>query len=649
MVLKSFRNASNSIVIKILFTAIILSFCLWGVGDIIRNYSASRAIAKVDKARITVEQFLREYSHEKQRIRNLGKKPLTDEELKALNIKDIVLDRLINTLIIEQSYDKFGIVVPKKSLVSLIHSMPEFQRNGGFSVRTYENALKNSGLTEQSFLQLIRKNLAQTQLLHPFVAGYKIPRIIKEKIIENFTAEHKIVVAKIDVADEDSKKELTEDYMKEYYEINKEKYRTKEKRNISILEIDFSKLAGGFDIPQEEIDKIYKETQYMYVQPEKRDFIRFEFNNKKSADNAWNLINKGETTANIKKKADAKVKIYEGMLRKDYPESVAKELFAIKEGKTSKVYTIGSNYYIYKLTKITKETKTEKEIKAEIREELINEKINSQEFNDMKKELTTKIDDGFGAGKAVSEIAKENGLKLNEIKDIMADNIEKINVYVSDNDTAEKLMQEAITLDEGQSSQIIESENDPMKSYVVTATKIIPSEVPSFETVKSDIRKDCIYETAKKELDCKLKDISDSGAEAVSKLKKAYKLKTYTIRKIDLSEKSKTADVAELSRMAGGLNVIIPMFMKLSRGEVVYHQVNKNTYLVMGLEKITVTNDTNKEGTRNSHKQLDAMAGKEFETIFLEAVKRTTNIKKYYQLLEKTVAEDEKRETESNS
>ena len=649
MVLKSFRNASNSIVIKILFTAIILSFCLWGVGDIIRNYSASKAIAKVDKARITVDQFLREYSHEKQRIRNLGKKPLTDEELKKINIKDMVLNKLITTLVIEQAYDKFGIVVPKKSLVSLIHSMPEFQRNGGFSVRTYENALKNSGLTEQSFLQLIRKNLAQTQLFHPFIAGYKVPNIIKEKILENFMAENKILVAKINISDEHSKKEVTEEYMKEYYEINKEKYKTKEKRNISILEIDFSKLAGGFEISQEKVDKIYKETQYMYVQPEKRDFVRFEFNNKKSADNAWNLINKGESTENLKQKADANVKIYESMLKKDYPEAVAKELFSIKEGQTSKVYTIGSNYYIYKLTKIKKDTKTESQIKAEIRDELVNEKMNSQEFNDMKKELTTKIDDGFGSGKTVFEIAKENGLKIKEIDNVTADDIEKIKGFVFDNETAEKLMQEAMTLDEGQSSQIIESENDPMKAYVITSAKIIPSEIPSFETIKGDIKKDCIYENAKKRLEHKLREISDSGTEAVSKLKKAYRLKTYTIRKVDLSEHSKTSDVAELSKLAGGLNIVVSMFMKLSKGEVIYYQLDNDNYLVMGLEKVKITNNDTQKDERNSHKRLDAIAGKEMESILLEEVKKITNIKKYDTLIEKTIAEDEKRELEGNS
>ena len=62
MILRFFSNGSKSIFAKILFTAIILSFCLFGIGDIIRHVSETKTAISVGKHKISAEQLYREYS-----------------------------------------------------------------------------------------------------------------------------------------------------------------------------------------------------------------------------------------------------------------------------------------------------------------------------------------------------------------------------------------------------------------------------------------------------------------------------------------------------------------------------------------------------------------------------------------------------------
>ena len=99
MILRFFSNSSKSVFAKILFTAIILSFGLWGVGDIIRHVSETKTAISVGKYKISAEQLDREYSQMKQNIKTMGAKPLTEEDFNSLNGKEIILNNIFITRI----------------------------------------------------------------------------------------------------------------------------------------------------------------------------------------------------------------------------------------------------------------------------------------------------------------------------------------------------------------------------------------------------------------------------------------------------------------------------------------------------------------------------------------------------------------------
>ena len=302
MLLKTFRNASHSIVIKILFGAIIFSFCLWGVGDIIKNYAASKSVFSVEKMKVTSEQFLREYSSEKQRIRNIGSKPLSDDEMKKLNIKGMVLDSLIQKTVVEATFNKLNIIVPKKSLLDIVQSLPEFKNNGAFDAKIYEMALRKSGISESGFLMQIRDNVAKTQLLHPIIAGYKIPSFVKDTMTKEFESKKTVLVSKIKVDDMKANEKPTADELKQYYDNNSDKYKKPETRNVALLVVDYQGLAKDFVITDDEVNAYYSSNKDSYASKEKRNFERFVFDAKEDADKAWNMMNRGTPSKEIVKK-----------------------------------------------------------------------------------------------------------------------------------------------------------------------------------------------------------------------------------------------------------------------------------------------------------------------------------------------------------
>lgn len=583
MILKSFRNASHSFAIKVLFSAIILSFCLWGVGDIIRNYSASKAIFTVGKERVTVSQFLHEYSQEKQRIKNMSAKPLTALEIMKLNIKDVVLDKLISASVLEQAYKKLGIIVPRQSIIDVVHSLPQFQNNGGFDSRVYETVIRRSGMSESDFLNSVKSSVERTQLFHPIMAGYKFPQIVRELIAKDFEAEHTILVARVNLNSVNARKSITDEETQQYYAENKEKYRIPETRDVSILTIDYSKLAGDMAVDENEVEKRYQEDKDLYVQAETREFKRFAFETKNAAQKAWELLNKGKETKGIMKKLLPKIDTIKMATRKDFPEAIGKKLFTIRLGKTSDVFSIGNKFYIYKVMKINQpKQRTKAEIKAEIRTDMQNEMLNSPEFGARMKEFKNKIEDGFGAGKAIEDIARETGMRVTQITSMPRYGYIKLSAIAPDEDTAKDLVEAVFETDEKQASQIVASRETDLKSFVVVVNKINSACIPEYEAIKARVTHDYKVEIANKALNDEMREMTSKGKGGVVELKRKYKTNEYKVSKYDLLTKKNATDIARIAKEIPNTSLIVNLMSTLRPGEVTNAKASDTEYVIIG-------------------------------------------------------------------
>ena len=589
MILKSFRNASHSFAIKILFTAIILSFCLWGVGDIIRNYNASKAVFTVNNKRVTVEQFLRAFSHEKQQIQNMSSKPLSDEEISKLDIKGAVLDKLLDALVLECTYEKLGIIVPKKSLTELIYSLPQFQSNGGFDSRIYTQLLRRSGMTESSFLNDIKENIARTQLLHPIMAGYKIPKIIKHMLVNDFVAKRNILVAKIKINDSVGNEKYTDDELMAYYEEHKEKYTIPETRDVSIMIIDYNKVVDALTVDEDEVERVYQETKDLYIQAETRDVERYCFATGSDAEKAWRLMNKGETKEKIEKLLTSKIHTLAKSQKKDYSTKIGSEIFKLRTGEVTGVHKIGDKFYIYKLVHINKANqKTKKQIKDEIRAEMRNEKLNSAEFYNKKKEISNAIDDSFGAGKSIDQVAKDTRMELERIsgdrKEIEKQSLTKTTL---DEETHEQIVKAIFETEEGQVSSLIECPNDETKAYVVSVTKITPSQAAQYDKIRNKVKRDYGHDKSETMIKGRLEEIKDLDSNSISALKENYKPKRYEISKKEVYFSPDANEVVNLLKMVKTREILAKIATSLKVGEIMYEKISDTEYVVIGLESIT--------------------------------------------------------------
>lgn len=586
MILRFFSNSSKSVFAKILFTAIILSFGLWGVGDIIRHVSETKTAISVGKYKISAEQLDREYSQMKQNIKTMGAKPLTEEEFNSMNGKEIILNNIIDKAVETETIRQIGIIVPRKSLANIIYSLPEFQTDGVFNEKLYVSLLRQSGMSESGLLLQIKNSISRNQLFHPIISGYKVPDFIKNKLGAVYESNKTIYVSIFNINDAKEPTDINEDTLKQYYENNKTKYKKPETRNIALLKVDYTKFIEEITITEQEIDEYYKNNKEMFKGVETRDFERFEFSTKEEANNAHTKLIQ-ENPDKVKNKLTANCQLLKETKKEEFPGDVAKDIFNIKEGNVSNVYLIGGKYYIYLLKRINAPIdKSMDEIKKEIKTIIQNEKVNTPEFYSSIKEIKNKIDDSFAAGKDVDSVAKETKAEIINIDDIEKSNDEFIKQYVPDEETRKEVQETVFLTNENQASPIIESKEIDTVSYVVWVRKIKKEAIPELDTIKEQVKNDYILEKKDKATLEIINDMMEDNKDTLNKMKYISNTKKFIISKKDLITKSDNKDVKEIMEKLKSYEILGEVLSILHKNDSKYYKISKDKYALVHVSDI---------------------------------------------------------------
>lgn len=586
MILRFFSNSSKSVFAKILFTAIILSFGLWGVGDIIRHVSETKTAILVGKYKISAEQLYRDYSQMKQNIKTMGAKPLTEEEFNKMNGKEIILDNIIDRAVESETIRQIGIIVPKKSLANIIYSLPEFQTNGVFDEKLYVSLLRQSGMSESGLLLQIKNSIARNQLFHPIISGYKVPDFIRNKLGSVYESNKTIYVSIFNINDAKEPQDLNNETLKQYYENNKTKYKQPETRNIALLKVDYTKFIDEIKITEQEVDDYYKANKESFKGVETRDFERFEFSTKEEANNAHTKLSQ-DGSDKIKDKLSTSCQLLKEIKKEEFPEDVAKDVFNIKEGSISNVYSIGGKYYIYILKKINAPIEKDiSEIKKEIKSIIQNEKVNTPEFYSSIKEIKNKIDDSFAAGKDVDKVAKETRAEIIEIEDIEKDKDNIIKQYVPDDETRKEVQETIFLTNENQASPIIESKEIDTVSYVVWVRKIKKEAIPELDKIKDQVKKDYIFEKKDKATLEIMNDIVDNNKDTLNKMKYIDNTRKFILAKKDLINKSDNKDVKEIIDKLKSYEILNEVLSTLHKNDSKYYKISDNEYALVYVSDI---------------------------------------------------------------
>lgn len=146
----------------ILFFIVILSFIFWGVGSV--DKSTAVPVVKIGKEQITLEDFWTAYDRARNFYKDVYKDKFNDELEKQLNIKQLVLDALINERVLFITAKKAGITVTDEELEDAIINDPAFLRDGRFNKDIYLRILDLNRMTPEFFESMKRKEITALKM-----------------------------------------------------------------------------------------------------------------------------------------------------------------------------------------------------------------------------------------------------------------------------------------------------------------------------------------------------------------------------------------------------------------------------------------------------------------------------------------------------
>src|SRR6476660_1692812 len=121
--LNGLRKAGQSMVGKIiatvLFGILIVSFAIWGIGDIFRA-TPQNVVAKVGSTGITVDQFRTAYNAAMQRLNRQYGNRVTPELARSIGLDRQVLARLISEAVLNERTRALGLSVSEQLVAKSI-------------------------------------------------------------------------------------------------------------------------------------------------------------------------------------------------------------------------------------------------------------------------------------------------------------------------------------------------------------------------------------------------------------------------------------------------------------------------------------------------------------------------------------------------
>jgi len=257
------RKQKESIIIKIVFVIIVLSFVgtiflVWGKGSDGMGGGKGGYAARVNNTQISLEDYQRAYERIRSMYQQIYGQSIPKEMEKMLGLKKIALDGLIDNLLAMKEAKSLGMKVSKDDVSASIEAMPMFQKDGKFNFDQYQQVLKSNRMTAKDFeegqeadvlLKKVRQSIKDKAAVTDADALAQYKKENDKLELEYIAYSPLDVVAEI---------KLTDAELNDFLQKNPADFKTAEKVALAYILLDPSSLSAKTSVSEEEIQTFYQ-------------------------------------------------------------------------------------------------------------------------------------------------------------------------------------------------------------------------------------------------------------------------------------------------------------------------------------------------------------------------------------------------------
>ena len=518
--LQFIRSKVTSIFIKVLFGILILSFAIWGIGDIFLGNKDGEAVISIGDKEYNANYFLSAY----EKARRAMRLPPEYEDLVKPQIIESVKQSIIRNGLLSAETLNLNLVYGDTQLKKWVGRSEAFRDSSGkFDPELLRQALFNSGLSEADFFSSLREEMRNNQLISAVASSVSPPDILIEKIFKYRNEKRTVNIAEFTDEAIASLPEQSESDLRKLYTETKSDYMAPVYRSVTYVHIDPKELAKDIMISEEAVAEEYDARRDELTIPGSRDLKQLIFSEEDLAQKFINSITSAQSTAEVTKRISEIGETANVIEMKDVTETdlidtnERKAAFETPVGQISSIIETSFGWKVFFPIKNTPEVITPlSAVRQKLRDELSNEKALDNIFD-----LTNVFEDSLAGGASIEQAAREINFRSSRLKSIDNNGKSETGTIIGGITGQKQFLSTVFDTPVGEQSQLLESEDGGY--FVLRIESETKARQKPFNEVIVEVKKAWEAAETKKALMKKAKDFAGESRNMGSLIRAAEK------------------------------------------------------------------------------------------------------------------------------
>ena len=515
--LQAIKSKTGTWVLRIFAVLLIMSFAVWGIGDMITGTGLPTEVADVGDTKVTANQFNEAFRREMNRLRGVLGSRMDSDQARQLGVADSTLEGLITQRLLALEARDLGLLVGDDQIKQTILRQTAFRNQlGNFDQAVYRQVLSQSGLTEDRYVEGLRGDITQSHLTDVIGKGSFVPKFLVDQLYR-FRNERRI--AEVVVIDRDKSgapPKPSDSELREFHKKNAALFTAPELRDITTLHLSPNKLAEEIKPSDEQLRDEYENRLTSLSIPERRQLRQILTQDEATANRAAGRLRQGAPIADVAKEVanqDEDATRLGLVTFNDLPKEMAEAAFKLAENTASDPVKSPLGWHVLLVEKINAgKTPAFEDVREKISTDLARELA-----IDGLVKIANQLEDALAGGASLEEAAGQLNAPVIRLSAVSANGRDGDGKEVPKLPRVERFLETAFTTEKDQTSDLIET--DSGHYFIVRVENIQAPALKPYETVRDQVERQWVLsgkdETARKKAEAILARVR-AGASLTS-------------------------------------------------------------------------------------------------------------------------------------
>lgn len=492
-----FRKFARFIVLFVLFGMLIVSFALWGIGDMLKLNPRNTAVAHVGGTHIPlygwlggvavpVEEVRDIFNRQLEQIqRQTGQRPEPEQAIRyGLHIR--ALEDALQRAVLDNAVRQYGLSISDAEVRAAIAQKPIFQGAGGsFDPLRYRQFLQNARLTEAQVVADVRREIASIQLLGVVRTEGLAPKSLRDDVFRMESEKRVAETVYIPDAIVTTVPKPTAEQLGTYFDANKAKFQIPEYRAFTYVLLSIEDVINKVTVTPEQVKQDFEARAAEFGAPEKRDVDQAMVDSEDKAKKIIATVAAGksleEAATEVLGNADGVIKLG-SIQKKDLPPgALADGVFTAPQGLAPAPIQSTLGWHIVRINKI----EPGKTVPFEEVKEKLEKDLKAQAAPELLIKLVTDFERVLTKTQSLATAAQDLQIPLKTIENVDARGQDPTGKQVVVGPGAAELVQAAFATRESRESELLETRNSEF--LVVRTDRVTPARTPVLSEVEAKV------------------------------------------------------------------------------------------------------------------------------------------------------------------